>query len=364
MKKSVAALKAYQAEQPLEAIKDQYQLETLARLSANESVYGPTPKVKEALAAVTFDRLNYYPDGSAQKLRQAVAQLNQVDPEMLVFGVGADELIQLLTRLALEPGQNIIVPAPTFGEYAIHAQIEQAKTKSVAVDASTGHVDFEGILAAVDDQTSMVWLANPNNPTGVLESAADIQGLLQQLPESVYLVVDEAYIDFADTSDNTVVPLLADYPNLIILRTLSKAYGLANLRIGYGMMDATLAQKLNAVRLPYNLSDFQIEAGTAAVLDQDYLQKTVAKVQAERNKFEDFLRENQFEFYPSQTNFLWVQVGDAKPYGQALLKEGLQISQRLSPSWVRITLGQPADNERMRQLLVKIREENKEEKPV
>ncbi|CAK1239554.1 histidinol-phosphate transaminase [Fructobacillus tropaeoli] len=364
MKKSVAALKAYQAEQPLAAIKDQYQLETLARLSANESVYGPTPKVKEALAAVTFDRLNYYPDGSAQKLRQAVAQLNQVDPEMLVFGVGADELIQLLTRLALEPGQNIIVPAPTFGEYAIHAQIEQAETKSVAIDANTGHVDFEGILAAVDDQTSMVWLANPNNPTGVLESAGDIQGLLQQLPESVYLVVDEAYIDFADTSDNTVVPLLADYPNLIILRTLSKAYGLANLRIGYGMMDVALAQKLNAVRLPYNLSDFQIEAGTAAVLDQDYLQKTVAKVQAERNKFEDFLRENQFEFYPSQTNFLWVQVGDAKRYGQALLKEGLQISQRLSPSWVRITLGQSADNERMRQLLVKIREENKEEKPV
>ncbi|GAP03483.1 histidinol phosphate aminotransferase [Fructobacillus tropaeoli] len=99
-------------------------------------------------------------------------------------------------------------------------------------------------------------------------------------------------------------------------------------------------------------------------MDQDYLQKTVAKVQAERNKFEDFLRENQFEFYPSQTNFLWVQVGDAKRYGQSFLKEGLQISQRLSPSCVRITLGQPADNERMRQLLVKIREENKEEKPV
>ncbi|GAO99640.1 histidinol-phosphate transaminase [Fructobacillus ficulneus] len=352
MKKSVAALEAYQAEKPVETIKAEYGLDSLARLSANESVYGPSPKVKEAIQAALATDLGYYPDGQATSLRQAVAELDQVAEDNLVFGVGADEIIQLLTRVVLESGQNIVIPDPTFGEYAIHAQIEQAETKRVAVFPETGGVDFEALAAAVDDQTAMVWLANPNNPTGVFESPTDIQVFLDQLDPSVVLVVDEAYIDFVDQADKTVAPLVADYSNLVVLRTLSKAYGLANLRIGYGIIADPLWTAMQAVRLPYNLSTLQIAGGTAAVLDQDYVQGNIEKIRVERAKFEAFLAANEIPFYPSQANFVWVKVGDAPQVGQDLLEAGFQINKRLNPEWVRITLGRPEENERLQEALL------------
>ncbi len=354
MKKSIKNLAAYEAEIPAEVVKAKYGLQHLARLSANESVYGPSPKVAQAIKATSDDILGYYPDGQATLLRQAVAELDDVDPENLVFGVGADELIQLLTRTILTPGTNMIVPDPTFGEYALHAQIEQAETKKVPVNVKSGHVDFKAMLAAVDDKTAMVWLANPNNPTGVFEPVADILAFLDKLPKSVVLVVDEAYYNFADESDATVAQYVKDYANLVVLRTLSKAYGLANLRVGYGIMTDPLYRVMQAVRLPYNLNTYQIIGGTAAVKDQAYLSEVVAKVQSERIKFQKFLHHNDVTFYDSQTNFIWIKVGDTKKVGAYLLSKGYQVNDRLNKEWIRIALGTPEDNEGMRQALLDV----------
>ncbi len=354
MKETIKNLTAYQAELPADVVKEKYQLDHLARLSANESPYGPSPKVGEAIRAIPDDVLGFYPDGQATLLRDKVAALEQVDPENLVFGVGADELIQLLTRTVLTPGGNMVVPSPTFGEYAFHAQFEQATTKQVPVDDATGHVDFAGMLAAVDDRTEMVWLANPNNPTGVFETRADILAFLAQLPESVVLVVDEAYYDFVDAPDATLAGDVGNYPNLVVLRTLSKAYGVANLRVGYGIMTAPLYPVMQAVRLPYNLNTYQIVGGAAALDDQTYLQEIVKKVQHERTIFQDFLHEHGFKFYASQTNFIWLQVGDSKRVGEQLLSHGYQVNDRLSDSWLRIALGTPTDNAGMRDILAEL----------
>ncbi|GMA70365.1 histidinol-phosphate aminotransferase [Leuconostoc litchii] len=353
MKDTVKSLSAYQAELPVKVIKEKYGLKHVSRLSANESVYGPSPKVAQAVREVSDDILGYYPDGQATSLREAVATLNQVNPDNLIFGAGADELIELLTRVVLEPGANVIVPSPTFGEYAMHAQIEQATTKKVPVDEDNGHVNFEEMLKAIDDKTAMVWIANPNNPTGVFETTDAIQNFLDKLPQNVILVVDEAYYDFVDKPNATVAPLVSKYDNLVVLRTLSKAYGLANLRVGYGIMQEPLFTAMQAVRLPYNLSTYQIAGGTAAVLDQEYLQKNVAKFQLERKKFQDFLRDNNFKFYESQANFIWIKVGETKKVGQSLLEQGFQVNDRLNSDWIRIALGTPEDNAELKLAFLK-----------
>ena len=240
------------------------------------------------------------------------------------------ELIQLITRTILTLESEMIVADPTFGEYALHADIEPAKTVKVPVNAIDGHVAFEAILAAVTDKTTMVWLANPNNPTGVFEKSADIELFLTKLPSTVTLVVDEAYYDFVDEPNATVAPLVAQYQNLVVLRTLSKAYGLANLRIGYGIMQDPLYTAMQAVRLPYNLSTYQIVGGTAAILDQEYLKRNVATFQSERTKFQKFLCDQGLMFYESQANFFWVKVGEVKKVGQALLQAGYQVNDRLN----------------------------------
>ena len=317
-------------------------------MSANESVYGPSPKVAKAIKATADDILGYYPDGQATTLREAVAKHDQVDPESLVFGVGADELIQLLTRTVLTPGSNIIVPDPTFGEYAMHAQIEQADAKKIPVKPTTGQIDFEAMFSAVDDNTAMVWLANPNNPTGVFEKRAAILAFLEKLPKTVTLVVDEAYYDFVAQPDATVAQDVKHYSNLVVLRTLSKAYGLANLRVGYGIMQEPLYGVMQAVRLPYNLNTYQIVGGTAAIEDQAYLSQVVAKTQAERKLFQTFLRDNNLNFYESETNFIWIKVGDTKKVGEYLLSQGYQVNDHLNSEWIRIALGTSEDNAGMR----------------
>ncbi|WP_220738734.1 histidinol-phosphate transaminase [Leuconostoc miyukkimchii] len=354
MKESIKNMTAYQAELPAETVKTKYGLNRLARLSANESVYGPSPEVVKAIQASADDILGYYPDGQATLLREAVAKHDAVDPENLVFGVGADELIQLLTRTVITPGSNIIVVDPTFGEYAMHAQIEQADTKKIPINTATGHVDFEAMLAAVDNNTTMVWLANPNNPTGVFEKRVDILSFLEQLPKSVILVVDEAYYDFVSESDATVATDVKTYENLVVLRTLSKAYGLANLRVGYGIMQDPLYSVMQAVRLPYNLNTYQIVGGTAAIEDQSYLNEVVDKTRAERDKFQVFLRDNEFTFYDSETNFIWIKVGDTKKVGEYLLSKGYQVNDRLNPEWIRIALGTADDNVGIQSALLNI----------
>lgn len=354
MKETIKNMAAYEAEVSVEQVKATYDVSYVARLSANESPYGSSPKVGPAIRSVSDDVLGFYPDGQATELRQAVAKLEQVNLDSLVFGAGADELIELLTRVVLTPNDNIIVPHPTFGEYAIHTRIEQATTKFVSVNQDTGHVDFDAMLHAVDEHTAMVWLANPNNPTGVFETRLDILSFLQKLPQSVILVVDEAYYDFVDQVDATVIRDVQDYPNLVVLRTLSKAYGLANLRVGYGVMQEPLYHAVQAVRLPYNLNTYQITGAVAAINDQDYLQSVVAKVKSERQKFEHFLTVHHFKYYQSQTNFLWIKVGNTKKYGERLLSQGYQVNDRLNAEWIRIALGTASDNERICQILLAI----------
>lgn len=350
MKPQMQSLQAYVPELPQEMVMTKYGLTNLHRFSANENVFGPSPKVAEAMKQVETSDLNYYPDGNATTLRNAVAALHQIEPTKLVFGAGLDEIIQLLTRVLLEKGKNLVTIAPTFSEYELHATIEGATTKKIAV-LPDGHIDFAGVLDAIDADTNLIVITNPNNPTGVFEEFETMTHFIEQVPVDVPVFVDEAYIEFIVAESASVMPLTKKYPNLIVGRTLSKAYGLANIRIGYEVMSDPILTAMQAVRLPYNLSTQQLAGATAAIIDQDHLENYVTSIQVERQRWLDWLADNDFEFFQSSTNFIFVKVGQAKRVGEYLLSRGFQVNDRLNDEWIRFSIGLPADNEMLREQL-------------
>lgn len=316
-------------------------------MSANENPYGASPKVREAILNWDFDG-NYYPDSESQVLRNQIANYWSLSPDQLIFGVGLDEILELISRTFLTPDDEIVVPDPTFSEYALHAEIEGAKVVKVPINEETGHLDWQGMADAVTDQTKLVWICNPNNPTGVIESRSDIQAFLDQVPSETLVLVDEAYMDFADDAKEvTCFPLLSQYDNLAVLRTFSKAYGLAGFRVGFIAMAPQLAQYMQLIRLPYNIPTVSQIAAEAAFADQAFVSQVADKNRVERQRWMDFFDQIGVKYFPSQTNFIYYRVDDENGLADALLSKGYQIRRGFQPHWLRNTIGLAADNDQM-----------------
>ncbi len=352
VKKVIQQLDPYVPEKSLDELKEELGLSSLVRLSANENVFGPSPKVEEALKREGFSNLNLYPDSNLTELRDAVSRQFKISGKNLVFGNGLDEIIELISRVVLEPGDEVIQPWPTFSEYQLHAQIESAKIVNVPVEED-GAFDISKLLGAVNAKTRLIWFCNPNNPTGELVSRAEIAKFVESVPSETYVIVDEAYIDFTGDPKDSVIDLVAKYPNLIVMRTFSKAYGLANLRIGFGVFPAQLVGYLQAVRLPYAVNSVTELAATVAVEDQSYVQKIVATVISERSKWQKFLKANGFEFYPSYANFVFFKAENSDDLHEFLMKNGYLLRAGLRKGWLRVSIGKPQDNQRVRELITK-----------
>lgn len=351
VKKTIENLNPYIPEKTIAEIKQEQGLSKLVRLSANENEWGTSPKVAQAILNWGVTDVNRYPDSEVTSLRNNIAAGLKIDPEALVFGNGLDEIIQLLSRTLITAGDEVVLTQPTFSEYALHAEIEGAKLVNVPVDAS-GKTDLDGILAAITPKTDMVWLCNPNNPTGTYISHQAIEKFMNQVPQSVTVVVDEAYIDFVTAEKQaSVVDLLSQFDNLAVLRTFSKAYGLANVRVGFAAVAPKLAKILQTVRLPYNLSTFAEIAANAAYSDQQFVQQVVQAVAEEREKWLAFFSELNLTHYASQTNFVFFKVDKAEQLSQELLSQGYLIRTGLGPNWLRITIGKPADNQAVQKVI-------------
>ena len=259
--------------------------------------------------------------------------------DQLVFGVGLDEIIELVARTFLTPDDQVVVAKPTFSEYALHDTVEGAAVKEVPVNPATGHFDFAGALAVINEATRLVWICNPNNPTGVLESPQAIEGFVCQVPKDTLVFIDEAYLDFADDpAKATCLPLVKRYQNVAVLRTFSKAYGLANVRVGFAVMPVALAAILQKIRLPYNLNTLAQVAAVAALRDQDFVREAAAKNAVERAKWEDFFDQQGVKYFKSQANFIYFTVKNADELAQALLEKGFQVRHHLQPDWLRLTI--------------------------
>ncbi|UQS85933.1 histidinol-phosphate transaminase (plasmid) [Nicoliella spurrieriana] len=359
MKDSVKNLASYVPPTPEDQLKQKYGLSRIVRLSANENPYGTSKKVATAVSKAVPLAENFYPDANATELRAAVVKQLAVNGQNIIFGCGLDEIITMVSRIFLTPGDEVLVAGPTFSEYQLNAEIEGAVVKTVPVDGKTGQNDLNGFLKQLTSRTKLIWICNPNNPTGGYNEVDAISQFMKQVPNDVLVVVDEAYIDYVtDQRPASAVGLLKQFDNLALMRTLSKAYGLASFRVGYIIMDTVRAKYMQAVRLPYNLNQLSQVAAVAAIQDQAFINDVVAKNATERNRWAQFLDQHDLKYYPSAANFIYFQVPNAELITDQLIQSGYQVRLHQEPNWLRVTIGTPKDNQAIQTIIERCLNDN------
>jgi histidinol-phosphate aminotransferase len=321
----------------------------IVKLSSNENPYGPSPSA--LLAILTqFTRFYLYPWQEYTDLRHAVAAANGVAPANVVLASGSEAIVQMIPRLYVEPGDEVVVAAQTYSRYAAASILMNAALRSVPL--ADYRVDLEAMAGLVGPRTKIIWLCSPNNPTGTIVRRAEMERLLAAIPETVAVVVDQAYGEFADDPDyaDGVTLFREGHPNLIVLKTFSKAYGLAGLRLGYAIADAAVCRMLDRIEEPFFLNRAATAAGPAALADRAWLEHTLQAVRQGRSYLEGELARLGCDVVPSQANFVFAGVHqDARDLFQRLLRRGVIV--RPCDAWgfpthLRITVGKPEQNER------------------
>jgi histidinol-phosphate aminotransferase len=323
---------------------------TIIKLASNENPFGPSPlAVQAATRALAQGQL--YPDGGCIALRQKLASRHGLDPSQFVCGNGSNEIIELVCHAFLGPGDEAVMGEMAFVVYKLVTQVFGAL--AVEVPLVRFRHDLAAMARAVTPRTKVVFVASPNNPTGAANSEADLLAFARSLPDHVVLVYDEAYADYVESPPD-LRPLIAEGRNVICLRTFSKIFGLASLRVGYGYAGAGLVALLNRIRQPFNVNAIAQAAAAAALDDTGFTAECARMNRIGLARLEAGLRELDLEFVPSSANFILVRVGDGARCFERLQRLGvivrpLQVYKL--PEWVRITVGTPAQNERVLQAL-------------
>jgi histidinol-phosphate aminotransferase len=346
VKRHVAELEPYKPGKPIEALERELGIRDSIKLASNENPLGPSPKAVAALQRAAAG-VHRYPDGASFRLRQALSGRLRVAPEQLVFGCGCDELLELVAKAFLGPGDEAVFAWPSFAMYPVVAQGMGADARRVPLDRDLVH-DLPAMAAAVGPRTRVVIVCNPNNPTGTSVGAAAFDAFAAALPPDVVLVVDEAYREFAVRPDfPDSIAWLARRPGTVVLRTFSKLYGLAGVRVGYGVADPELAGYLERARHPFNVNLLAEEAALAALDDTEHVERTLAVTREGAATLARELGALGFEVTPTDANFVLVHAG-AGAY-DVLLRQGVIVRPMGGfglPEHVRITIGTPAENER------------------
>lgn len=358
-KSNIVHLPVYQPGKPIEEVKKQYGLSMVTKLASNENPFGCSPKAKDAIAA-EIANTSLYPDGGAVELTAALAEHLGVGADQIIFGAGSDEVILMLARAYLVAGDETVMASHTFPQYKHNAEIEGAVC--VEVPLKDGYHDLDAMLAAVTAKTKIVWICNPNNPTGTMVPHEDVVRFMERISDSVLVVLDEAYAEYiSDSSFPRSLELLNRYPNLVVLRTFSKIYGLASLRIGYGIGRPEVVHTTNQVREPFNTTRFAQAAALAAVKDQAFIEDC-----RKRNDEGLAYLSGQFEamglsYYPPVGNFVMVHVNrPAKDVFEGLLKRGFIVRGGHSldfPQSIRVTVGSREQNEAFIEALAEVLQE-------
>ena len=352
----ILSLKPYVAGKPLEELEREYGITDAVKLASNENPLGPSPKALEAIRQ-TAESLHRYPNSGSYDLCQNLARHLNIDCENIVLGNGSDDLIAMLARVLLQPGDEAILPEPSFLFYEI--VINCSGAIPVGVPLTSGQTDLNGMLDRIGPQTRLVFVNNPHNPTGSLITPQALDAFIAALPSNVVLVIDEAYIEFVKDGRSThCIDYLNTEKTVVGLRTFSKAYGLAGLRIGYGLMPAYLAELLHRVRQPFNVNSLAQAAAVAALGDQTFLQTTVQLVHEELSFIYQALDEFGLQYIRSSANFLLIQVGkNADEVFEDLLRQGIIVRSMTSygyPDCIRVSVGKHDENVRFLEALGKV----------
>jgi histidinol-phosphate aminotransferase len=347
-KKNIVHLPVYKPGKPMEEVKRELGLTEVIKLASNENPFGCSPKAKEAIIA-NIDQSSIYPDGGAVELTAAVAKHFNVAPDQVIFGAGSDEIILMLARAYLVPGDETVMAFPTFPQYKHNAEIEGAVC--IEVPLKHGTHDLPAMLDKINDRTKIVWLCNPNNPTGTMNSHQEVVNFLNAVPAHVLVVLDEAYAEYNVSGEYPdSIQLVSQFKNTIVLRTFSKIYGLASLRIGYGIGHPEVIRSVNQVREPFNTTGFAQKAALAAIQDDQFINDcrdaNAKGIVYLSEKFEEM----QLPFYPAHGNFMMVDVQRSGALVfDSLLRKGIII--RHDPTWqlptmIRVTVGSQEQNEK------------------
>lgn len=339
-------LQAYQPGKPIEALERELGITNIIKLASNENPLGPSPKVLEVLQR-GLKNITRYPDGF--ELTAKLAQHLQVSPKQITLGNGSNQVLNVIAQTFLQPHHNAIVSAHAFIVYPIAVKMLGATLKTVAAK-NWGH-DLEAMAAAIDEDTRMVFIANPNNPTGTWNNRSELRSFLQKVPADVIVVLDEAYTEYVTTADyESGMNLLSQYPNLVVTRTFSKAYGLAGLRVGYAVSCEQIADLLNRVREPFNVNNLALLAAQTALDDREYLQKSCELNTAGMKQLETGFRQLGLDYIPSIGNFIAVEFEqDVTALYNRLLREGVivrPVGVYNMPKHLRVSIGLPEENQR------------------
>jgi histidinol-phosphate aminotransferase len=349
----VLGLVSYQTGKPITELERELGLQSIVKLASNENPLGPSPKVLAVLQKSLTD-LSRYPDGNGYALKTALVAKLGVDYSQITLGNGSNEILELIARVFLTGDLSAIYSEYAFAIYplliqALGAQALMAKAGNGAKYAQYGH-DLDAMFDAISDNTRLIFIANPNNPTGNFLSKKQLLDFLQVLPKDIVCVVDEAYFEYIDEADYPdSISYLSDFPNLIITRTFSKAYGLAGLRIGYSISSPEIANLLNRVREPFNNNSLALVAAETALVDEDYLTRSVAANRIGMQQLTDAFKTMKLNWIPSFGNFVTVDLKrDALTVYQALLQKGVIVRPVANyglPEHLRISVGLAEENQ-------------------
>lgn len=347
----IRAIAPYQAGRPIAEVAREFGLEeaTIVKLASNENPFGVPESAVQAMQAAAAE-LGRYPDANGFDLKEALAERYDVPASWLTLGNGSNDLLEIAAHAFVSAGQSVIYAQYSFAVYALATQGVGARAIVVpAVDY--GH-DLDAMLAAIEDDTRLIFIANPNNPTGTFIPAPKIEAFLAKVPANVIVVLDEAYNEFLQPEDQfESANWVRTYPNLVVSRTFSKAYGLAGLRVGFAIAQPAVTDLMNRIRQPFNVNSMAQAAAIAALNDTAFLEKGALNNAAGYRQFTEAFDELGLEYVPSHGNFVLVKVGEDDQAGArvnlALLKQGVivrPVSAYGLPQWLRISIGLPQEN--------------------
>jgi histidinol-phosphate aminotransferase len=344
---AILSIAPYVPGKPLAELERELGIVNAIKLASNENPIGPSPLALDALQGV-LNEINRYPDGGAYDLVGKLSQRFGVAAEKIVVGAGSDDIIGMLTRALLLPGDEAIIPKPAFLMYDI--MVRSASAKPVYVPLKNLALDLEEMAAHVNNQTRMIFLTNPNNPTGSFIAKSDFERFLSRIPDHVVVVVDEAYIEFARDLDCVQgIDYVQKERPVVVLRTFSKAYGLAGMRVGYGIMPEPIAMLLHRVRQPFNVNSPAQAAAAAALDDDDFLKQSRKVVHAGLDYIGQRLVSLNIRHFPTQANFMLIDVAkSADDIYNRLLHKGVIVRSMTAygfPQYIRVSMGLPDENQ-------------------
>jgi histidinol-phosphate aminotransferase len=345
---NILKIKPYIPGKPIEEVKREFGLKSVIKLASNENPFPPSPKVLKAIRGAAC-QVNRYPDGACYELRQVIAKRLKVRPEQLVFGCGSDEAIVLALRAFINPGDEVVMAKPSFLVYSIASTAVGARLVEVPLKGLK--YDLVAMRKAVTKKTKIVFIGNPDNPSGLYSSKAEVAEFLKGFPEDVLVFFDEAYFEFVSDKDYPdTLALLKLRKNIIVARTFSKLYGLAGLRVGYAVASAEVAGLMDRAREPFNVTSVAQAAAVAAFKDEAYYKKVLQVLTREREVVCSGLESMGIKYSKGATNFIQVQVPrDSRDVVLALIKKGVIVRDMSVwglQNYIRVTIGTPAENKR------------------